>query len=216
MGLTKSLALWERWRRSRRRGLNCAQRTLSPAIAGALPKGEPMDALVQPRGMGFVLCLCNTKAKLAKKQASMKTEQLMDLQIYEKDKFVEMDSMHDSIATNISIKDKTLIITYDNLNEGVMGRDGLPYYKNKRLTIEYVIDSYCDAKFFRKNKYKYVDLLEEKNKFYKLTNSCSFRSYKHAIDSFGEIILFFNIREKNKYFCFEISMDAEKVIYHWE
>ena len=31
MELTKSLALWERWRRSRRRGLNCAQRTLSPA-----------------------------------------------------------------------------------------------------------------------------------------------------------------------------------------
>ena len=129
----------------------------------------------------------------------------MNLQIYEKDKFFEMDSMHDSIATNISIKDKTLIITYDNLNEGVMGRDGLPYYKNKRLTIEYVIDSYCDAKFFRKNKYKYVDLLEEKNKFYKLTNSCSFMSSKYAIDSFGEIILFFNIREKNKYFSMHIS-----------
>ena len=140
----------------------------------------------------------------------------MNLQIYEKDKFVEMDSMHDSIATNISIEDKTLIITYDNLNEGVMGQDGLPYYQNKRLTIEYVIDSYCDAKFFRNNKYNYVDLLEDKNKFYKLTNGCSFMSYKYAIDSFGEIILFFNIREKNKYFCFEISMDAEKVIYHWE
>ena len=140
----------------------------------------------------------------------------MDLQIYAKDKLVEMDSMHDSIATNILIKDKTLIITYDNLNEGVMGQDGLPYYKNKRLTIEYVIDSYCDAKFFRKNKYNYIDLLEDKNKFYKLTNGCSVMSYKYAIDSFGEIILFFDIRERNKYFCFEISMDAEKVIYHWE
>ena len=29
-----------------RRGLNCAQRTLSSAIAGALPKGERMVALV--------------------------------------------------------------------------------------------------------------------------------------------------------------------------
>ena len=140
----------------------------------------------------------------------------MNLQIYEKDKFVEMDSMHDLIATNISIKDKTLLITYDNLNEGVIGRDGLPYYKNQKLTIEYVIDSYCDVKFFRRNKYKYVDLLEENNKFYKLINGCSFMSYKYAIDSFGEIILFFNIREKNKYWCFEISMDAEKIIYHWE
>ena len=84
------------------------------------------------------------------------------------------------------------------------------------ITIEYVIDSYCDVKFFRRNKYKYVDLLEENNKFYKLINGCSFMSYKYAIDSFGEIILFFNIREKNKYWCFEISMDAEKIIYHWE
>jgi len=140
----------------------------------------------------------------------------MDLQIYSKDKFVEMNSMHDSIATNISIKNKTLIITYDNLDEGVMGQDGLPNYKSKRLTIEYVIDSYCDATFFRKNKYKWVDLLEEDNKFYKITNGCSFRSYKYAIDSFGEIILFFDIRERNKYYCFEISMDAKKIIYHWE
>ena len=140
----------------------------------------------------------------------------MNSQIYSKDKFAEMDPMHDSIATNISIKNRTLIITYDNLNEGVMSQDGLPYYKNKRLTIEYVIDSYCDAKFFRKNKYKCVDLLEADNKFHKLTNGCSFISYKYAIDSFGEIILFFNIREKNKYYCFEISMDSEKIIYHWE
>ena len=140
----------------------------------------------------------------------------MDLQIYSKDKFIEMDSMHDSIATSISIKNKTLIITYDNLDEGVMGQDGLPYYKSKRLTIEYVVDSYCDARFFRKNKYKLVDLLQEDNMFYKLTNGCSFMSYKYAIDSFGEIILFFDIRERNKYYCFEISMDAEKIIYHWE
>ena len=140
----------------------------------------------------------------------------MNLQIYEKDKFVEMDSMHDSIATSISIKGKSLVVIYDNLDEGVMGQDGLPYYKSKRLTIEYVIDSYCDAKFFRKNQYKWIDLLEEDNKFYKLTNGCSFMSHKYAIDSFGEIILFFNIRGKNKYWCFEISMDAEKIIYHWE
>ena len=55
MELTKSLALGERWRRSRRRGLNCAQRTLSPAIAGVLPKGEPVVALVHLQGYG--LCL---------------------------------------------------------------------------------------------------------------------------------------------------------------
>ena len=69
MELTKSLALWERWRRSRRRGINCAQRTLSPAIAGALPQGEPLDACIF-RGMGFARSLCNTKAKLAIKEVS--------------------------------------------------------------------------------------------------------------------------------------------------
>ena len=33
-------------------------------FAGALPKGEPWDAL-NNRGMGFALCLCKIKAKLA-------------------------------------------------------------------------------------------------------------------------------------------------------
>ena len=41
MKLTKSLSLWERWRRSRQRGQIVATTTLSPAIARALPKGEP-------------------------------------------------------------------------------------------------------------------------------------------------------------------------------
>ena len=40
---------------------------LSPAIAGALPKGEPLGAH-NLSGMGFALCLCNTKAKPAIKQ----------------------------------------------------------------------------------------------------------------------------------------------------
>ena len=45
---------------------------LSPAIAGALPKGEPWDVR-NHRGMGFALCRrclqrCNTKAKPAIKQ----------------------------------------------------------------------------------------------------------------------------------------------------
>ena len=43
------------------------QYSLSPAIAGALPMGEPLDAC-NLRGMGFAQSLCNTKAKLAIKQ----------------------------------------------------------------------------------------------------------------------------------------------------
>ena len=64
MELTESLSHWERWRCSRRRGRIIATITLSPAIAGALPEGEPLDAC-NLRVMGFALCLCNTKAKLA-------------------------------------------------------------------------------------------------------------------------------------------------------
>ena len=37
---------------------------LSPAIAGALPKGEPLNVR-NLRSMGLALCFCNTKAKLA-------------------------------------------------------------------------------------------------------------------------------------------------------
>ena len=75
MVLTKSLALWERWRRSRRRGRGFAQRTLSPAIAGALPQGEPLDACIF-KGMGFARSLCNTKAKLAINGTSIRTHLL--------------------------------------------------------------------------------------------------------------------------------------------
>ena len=67
--LTKSLSHWERWRRSRRRGQMVAMMPLSPAIAGALPEGEPLGAR-NLMGMRFARsrrCLqrCNTKSKLA-------------------------------------------------------------------------------------------------------------------------------------------------------
>ena len=65
MELTKSLSLWERWRRSRRRGLDYGMKLPLTRFAGALPKGEPLDVR-NLRGMGFALSLCNTKAKLAR------------------------------------------------------------------------------------------------------------------------------------------------------
>ena len=63
MRVTKSLSFRERWRRSRRRGQIATKYALSPAIAGALPKGEPLDTR-NLRGMGFARSLCITKAKL--------------------------------------------------------------------------------------------------------------------------------------------------------
>ena len=67
-----SLALWERWRRSRRRGFNCAQRTLSPAIAGALPQGEPLIGTnrtykVRQKNKPLALCewfVCYTRSNI--------------------------------------------------------------------------------------------------------------------------------------------------------
>ena len=141
---------------------------------------------------------------------------MMNTQTYSKNDFAKMDSMHDSIATQVSVEDKTLIVIYNHLDEGVIGNDGVPFYKNPKLTIEYAIASYCDAKLFNGNSYQLIDLLEEKNEFYKLTNNCSFVSYKYAVDSFQEITLFFDVRRKKECWSLEISMDAEKVTYHWE
>ena len=146
----------------------------------------------------------------------------MNTQIYTKGHFMEMDSMHDYTATQISIKDNTLIVVYGKLDKEGIGEDGLPYYEYKKLTIEYEIQSYCDAKifycyvFFKKNNYKCIDLLREKSQFDKLTKRGTFESYKYSVDSFGELTLHFDIRFKNKDWSCEIELDAEKITYHWE
>lgn len=137
---------------------------------------------------------------------------------------MEMDPMHDSCATQISLENKTLIVVYDHLDEGVLGTDGSPYYKNKRLVIKYEFDSFCDAKlFYGKGKYRVVDLSEGMILFDKLTNNCVFISYKYSVDSFEEITLYFDIRKvrnrkypNNKYWGLEISMDAPQITYSWE
>ena len=59
----------------------------------------------------------------------------MKVEQYQVKNNMDMDSMHDSYATEIKIENNSLIIVYDNLDKGVLGSDGLPYYKNKRLTI---------------------------------------------------------------------------------
>ena len=46
------------------RANGCNDTPSHPTPSGALPEGEPWDAQ-NLRGMGFALCLCNTKAKLA-------------------------------------------------------------------------------------------------------------------------------------------------------
>ena len=83
---------------------------------------------------------------------------------------LDMDPMHDSYATEIRIEENCLIVVYDNLDEGVLDPDGNPYYKNKRLTIRYEFDSYCNAKvYYKEDKFLWIDMIEDMSKFKKVT-----------------------------------------------
>ena len=147
----------------------------------------------------------------------------MNVQQYQVKNNMSMDSMHDSYADEIRIENNSLIIVYDKLDEGVLGPDGLPEYKNKKLTIKYEFQSCCDAKFYNKNKCLWIDMLEDINMFNKITKDCIFMSYKYSIDSFNEITLDFGIHKgsrnqykKYKYWGLEISLDATNITYIWE
>ena len=140
----------------------------------------------------------------------------MRAQVYTKENFADMDPMHDSFATRIRFEHKTLVVTYDDLDQGVIGCDGLPYYKSKRLTVVYSVGSYCEAELIRDNKRKWFNLLAQKEKFHKITERNTFLSYKYAIDSFREVTLFFSIPSKSKYRNLEIQMDPETITYYWE
>ena len=147
----------------------------------------------------------------------------MNTQIHSKDNFMEMDPMHDSYASKIQLENNILIITYDDLDQGVQNADGTPYYKYKCLVIKYEFDSFCEAKlYYGKNKYKIIDLQERIGIFNILTDGCIFMSYKYSVDCFEEITLDFNIRKMqkdkclhNKYWGVEISLDATRVTYDW-
>ena len=147
----------------------------------------------------------------------------MNTQMYSKDNFMEMDPMHDSNASKIQVINNTLIITYDDLDKGVQNADGSSYYKYKRLVVKYEFDSFCDGKlYYGKNKYKIIDLPKQLDAFNKLTNGCTFMSYKYSVDCFNEITLNFYIRKmrkdrflRNKYWGAEISLDATRVTYDW-
>lgn len=137
---------------------------------------------------------------------------------------LKMDSMHDSYATEIKIENKCLIVIYDNLDKGVLGPDGNPYYKNKRLTIKYEFESHCDAKiYYGDNKLLWIDMVEDINKFKKVTKDCLYMSYKYSVSSFDELLLDFSLNKiiNSKHYKFkcwglEINLDATNVTYIWE
>ena len=144
----------------------------------------------------------------------------MNVQQYQVKNNMSMDSMHDSYADEIRIENNSLIIVYDKLDEGVLGPDGMPYYKSKRLTIKYEFQTHCDAKFYySKNKYLWIDMFDDANKFNKIIKDCRISSYKYSIDSFDEIRLDFDVsnsKKKTKYWGLEISLDATDITYIWE
>ena len=135
-----------------------------------------------------------------------------------------MDSMHDSYATNIKIEKNSLIVVYDKLDEGVLDHDGNPYYNNKRLTIKYAFDSYCDVNvYYSKNKILWLDMIDDFDKFSKIIKNCLLMSHKYSVDSFNELTLHFSIRKiingkyfKYKYWGLEINLNAKNVTYIWE
>lgn len=137
---------------------------------------------------------------------------------------MDMDAMHDSYANEIKIENKCLIVVYDDLDKGVLGPDGKPYYKNKRLIIRYEFDSYCNAKVYYKDyKFLWIDMVEDVEKFNKITKKCLFMSYKYLVSSFNELLLDYSLRKiingkyyKYKYWGVVIELDATNVTYIWE
>ena len=143
----------------------------------------------------------------------------MKIQTYTRENFMEMESMHDFFASRILLEGKKLIIIYDNLDKDPLGIEGVSYYQHKKLTIEYMFDSYCDAELYcnyRNKKSVYLNLQEEKGKFDKALCNCTMLCHKFAVDSFGELMLQFGACGKSKYFSFEILLDPESVTYIWE
>ena len=70
----------------------------------------------------------------------------MKVEQYQVKNNMSMDPMHDSYADEIRIENNYLIIVYDKLDEGVLGPDGLPEYKNKKNVALCVVFStyiYC-------------------------------------------------------------------------
>lgn len=148
----------------------------------------------------------------------------MKIEKFDKDNFMQMDSMHDSYATEIKVEDKCLIVVYEKLNESLLSSNGTPYYKDKKVTIVYEFESFCDATvYYGENKYLFIDVLGDMKKFIKIIKGCLLRSNKYAADSFGELTLNYALSkmkngkyQKYKYWGIEINLDVINVTYTWE
>ncbi len=147
----------------------------------------------------------------------------MLVQTFTKENFFDMDAMHDCDISQFSFEDKTLVITYDNLDEGLVDPNGEPIYKHKRVVIRYEFESYCDVVWRGKKKYGVVDFFENPEDFHKKFKNHTFRSYKYSIDCFNELSLYIVLYklkkdkvQSSKFFELKIMLDAKKITYTWE
>lgn len=128
---------------------------------------------------------------------------------YNKDDYLNIKSMHDECVSDILIKDNNLVIIYDNIDEKI--------YKYKKLTITYELDSYCDVlMFYKNNKYLFIDMISNYEKFKKLINKSQYRTYKYFISNFKEIELELTSILKSKYYSLRILLDPITITYHYE
>jgi hypothetical protein len=147
----------------------------------------------------------------------------MFVQTFTKENFFDMDPMHDCDISHFSFEDKTLVITHDNLDEGIVDPNGEPIYKHKKLVIRYEFESYCDVSWRGKKKYGVVDFYKDPDEFYKTFKNHVFTSYKYSIDCFNELSLYIDLYKlkngkflRSKFYEFKILLDAKKITYTWE
>jgi len=148
----------------------------------------------------------------------------MKIEKFDKDNFMQMDSMHDSCVSDIKLEDKCLIVVYEKLDESLLSANGTPYYKDKKVTIAYEFQSLCDATvYYGENKFLFLDMLVNMKKFMKIIKGCQLMSYKYSVDSFGELTLNYALSkmkngkyQKYKYWGIEINLDVINVTYTWE
>lgn len=154
----------------------------------------------------------------------------MRKETFTKENFMDMDPMHDAYTSKIYNDGNTLIIEYEELDDGineVLDPKGNSIYKDKKVTIKYECQkceqfSLCDMILCssRNNKFRYIEFDE----FIKTYKDYTFESYKFALDSFGGLTLYFwvhkYVNDKLKKVKYDTLIIDElypiKIEYIWE
>lgn len=147
----------------------------------------------------------------------------MLVQNFTRENFFDMDPMHDCYVSQFSFEDKTLIITYDKLDEGIVDPNGEPLYKYKKLVIRYEFKSYCDVSWRGTKKYDVIPFYKHPEEFHNKFKNYVFMNYKFSLDCFDELSLHltaFKLKKGkelcSRWFGITIMCDVKKITYTWE